>query len=70
MEHHPLLTRTEEALTEDQFDVLVLRLEGKTFKAIGALLGRSEVACRKSWSQSRKQWRGLFGIRAKTGHSD
>jgi DNA-directed RNA polymerase specialized sigma24 family protein len=53
-----LLALAEEVLTEDQFDVLVLRLEGKTFKEIGALLGRSDVACRQSWSQIRKQWRG------------
>jgi DNA-directed RNA polymerase specialized sigma24 family protein len=62
-----ILAGAEEVLTENQFDVLVLRLEGKTFKEIGALLGRSEVACRKSWSQIckklklwlqiRKQWR-------------
>jgi DNA-directed RNA polymerase specialized sigma24 family protein len=51
-----ILALAAEVLTEDQFDVLVLRLEGKTFQEIGALLGRSEVACRKSWSQIRTQW--------------
>lgn len=61
-----LLALAEEVLTENQLDVFVARLEGETFKAIGALLDRSEVACRKSWSQICKklgraaQQRGLI----------
>jgi DNA-directed RNA polymerase specialized sigma24 family protein len=45
----------EEVLTEDQYDVFRLRLNGKSYKDIGAALGRSDVACRKSWHQSLKK---------------